>query len=193
MSRSRDGGRRLRHVRATPIDASRAIALGPATCTPSDTRSTCRVCGSASGGGSAEVVGRRRGRPEVVDVLDADREPDQASGMVAGSVFHRRRRSKVDSTPPRLVACTHSSVVCGEQVGGQRALGEHDRDDRAEAGVADLADRRVLREPADQLLRRWPARARPARAACAARAARARPRRCPGIAPIRSRRSFSTS
>ena len=33
------------------------------------------------------------------------------SGMVAGSAFQRRRRSKVDSTPPRLVACTHSRVV----------------------------------------------------------------------------------
>ena len=33
------------------------------------------------------------------------------SGIVAGSVFQRRRRSKVDSTPPRLVACTHSVVL----------------------------------------------------------------------------------
>ena len=32
------------------------------------------------------------------------------SGIVAGSVFQRRRRSNVDSTPPRLVACTHSDV-----------------------------------------------------------------------------------
>ena len=49
------------------------------------------------------------------------------SGMVAGSVFQRRRRSNVDSTPPRLVACTHSRGLAGEQVGGHRALGEHDR------------------------------------------------------------------
>ena len=33
------------------------------------------------------------------------------SGMVAGSDFQRRRRSKVDSTPPRLVAWTHSAVA----------------------------------------------------------------------------------
>ncbi len=39
-----------------------------------------------------------------------------------------------------------------QQVGRDRAAGQHDRDDRAEAGVAHLADRRVLLEPAHQLL-----------------------------------------
>ena len=65
--------------------------------------------------------------PEVLDVLDADREPDQPSGMVAGSDFHRRRRSKVDSTPPSEVACTHSEVERASRSAASAPSGEHDR------------------------------------------------------------------
>ena len=39
----------------------------------------------------------------------------------------------------------------GEQVGGHRTLGQHDRDDPAEAGVADLGDRGVLAQPGGEL------------------------------------------
>ncbi len=53
-----------------------------------------------------------------------------ASGIVAGSVFQRRRRSKVDSTPPRMVACTHSFVLCVSRSAASAPCGQHDRDDR---------------------------------------------------------------
>ena len=81
----------------------------------------------------------------------------------------------------------------GEQVGGLRATGEHDRDDAAEAGVADLARPPGGRRAAGPARRRCPGRARRAGAGCAARAGPATPRSVPGIAPSRSRRPLSTS
>ena len=75
-----------------------------------------------------------------------------ASGIVAASDFHRRRRSKVDSTPPRLVACTHSRVERHSRSAASGPPGRHERDDGAEAGVADLADLRVLAQPLDEHL-----------------------------------------
>ena len=131
--------------------------------------------------------------PEVLDVLDADRQPHQAVGdggglgLPAAAPLERRldaaERGGVHPQPG----------LAGEQVGGHRALRPaRSTTIAAEAGVADLADRRVLAEPADELLRRWPGPARPAGAGCAGRAARARPRTVPGIAPSRSRRPLST-
>lgn len=38
------------------------------------------------------------------------------SGTVCGSAGWRRRRSICDSTPPRLVACVHSSVAAATEL-----------------------------------------------------------------------------
>ena len=70
--------------------------------------------------------------------------------MVAGSDFQRRRRSNVDSTPPRLVACTQSAVRAHQQV-GLVGGGQDDRDHRADPGVADLGQQRVVGEAAGEL------------------------------------------
>ena len=114
--------------------------------------------------------------PEVVDVLDADRQPDQArrgwsrarsSSGGAARTSTRRRRGWWRA--PR-------AGLAGEQVGGHRALRQHDRDDAAEPGVADLGDRRVLAEAAGQLLGVGLGALDAAGAGCAGRAARARPR-----------------
>ena len=61
-----------------------------------------------AGSPSSELVQRLlEVEPEVVDVLHADREPDEALGDDGSSPDQRRRRSKVDSTLPRLVAWVH--------------------------------------------------------------------------------------
>ena len=74
------------------------------------------------------------------------------SGIVAGSVFQRRRRSNVDSTPPSEVACTHSFVLWVSRSAASAPWASTIDDDAAEARVADLADRRVPGQPAHQLL-----------------------------------------
>ncbi len=100
----------------------------------------------ASSSAVAQVV------PEVVDVLDADREPHQAlgDGGRLGLPAAAALEGRLD--PAQRGGVHPQPGLAHQQVGGQRALGEHDRDDAAEAGVADLADRRVLAEPAHQLL-----------------------------------------
>ena len=62
---------------------------------------------------------------------------------MSGSEACRRRRSISDSTPPRLVACVHSRVGRRDPLGTLGAAGHLDRDDRAEAGVADPLHARV--------------------------------------------------
>ena len=81
----------------------------------------------------------------------------------------------------------------GEQVGGHPALGELDRHDRAEAGVADHADGGVLRAAGGRARARWPARGRAAPRGSADHAGPATPRTGPGALPTRSRRFLSTS
>ena len=56
---------------------------------------------------AAELAGRLAGHTAVSAV-----HYPGFGAMVSGSLFHRRRRSIVDSTPPRLVACTHNAVPC---------------------------------------------------------------------------------
>ena len=74
--------------------------------------------------------------PEVVDVLDTDGHPDEALGDGGGLGLPARRRSKVDSTPPSEVACTHNDVACVSRSAAS-AVGSTTEIDRAEARVAD--------------------------------------------------------
>ena len=151
-------------------------------------RDVARACGSRpSRLRACQQVG-----PEVLDVLDADREPQQGVGDVAGSApsaggvpgsTRRRRASGVHPEPGR----------CGDSVGRVRAAGRDDADHRAEAGVAHLGRRPGGRRGGGPARRRSPGRAPCARAGCAGRAAPARPPACPGSAPSRSRRPLSTS
>ena len=62
------------------------------------------------------------------------------SGMVAASVFQRRRRSKVDSTPPSDVACTQSFVLRVSRSAAIAPWASTIETIAAEPGVADLAD-----------------------------------------------------
>ena len=141
---------------------------------------------------SASVSGRRSRAPsqvvpQVVDVLDADREAHQR-------VRDRRRFRApaaapldVDSTPPRLVACTHSFVL---RVSGRLPSrpGPARSDDPAHAGIADLTDGGCdSRRRTSSWALAW---ARSTRSAgCAARGARGRPPS--GRAPRRSGRGGS--
>ena len=130
--------------------------------------------------------------PEVLDVLDADREPHQplgdgrpartSSGGGARTTTPRRRGWWRAPTDRRGA---HQQV---RLVGG----GQHDRDHRAEAGVADLGEERMV------------ARRRASSAAfdCARSTRRCsvrRPRSAsqasngPGVLPCTSRRPLSTS
>src|SRR6478609_9649200 len=90
----------------------------------------------------AEVV------PEVLDVLDADGEPDQPVGDGGGLGL-----PAAAALEARLDAAERGGVdpearLAAEEVGGHLALGEHDADDRAEPGVAHLRQRGVLAEAA---------------------------------------------
>src|SRR6476659_2698352 len=64
------------------------------------TRNECAVAASA------DSRSAQRSSTSSMPTLSRTRP----SGIVAGSVFHRRRRSRVDSTPPSEVACTHREV-----------------------------------------------------------------------------------
>ena len=72
-----------------------------------------RRTGSYGATGSGErVEGCREVAPQVLDVLDAHRQPDERlRHRRALSAGQRRRRSRVDSTPPRLVVWTHSRTA----------------------------------------------------------------------------------
>ena len=137
--------------------------------------------GAPRPGARSELVEcRRQVVPQVLDVLDADRQPDQAlgdGGRLGASTGGAARRS---TRRRRGWWRAPTARSAGQQVGGERALGQHHRDDRAEARVADLADGRVLAPAGGPAPGRWPGPARAARAACAGRAAPARPRTCRG-------------
>ncbi len=91
----------------------------------------------------------------------------RSSGTVGDSVAKRRRRSSDDSTPPRLVAGTHSAQGVHDGVRRGDASDGSQADDRAEPGhqrgralvpgvvrqrrVPDLRDRGVLGQPAGEL------------------------------------------
>ena len=114
------------------------------------------------------------------------------SGMVAASVFQRRRRSNVDSTLPSEVACTHSDVEWVSRSARSAPVDARSRRSRRSRGSA---------PPRPRGAPRGGARARSA-LACARSTRRCRVRRprsasqasnVPGIAPTRSRRPLRTS
>ena len=80
-----------------------------------------RLTGRAPAGASRVSAAGCQVGPEVLDVLDPDREPDERLAAPSRSpTAHRRRRSRVDSTPPRLVAWIHSADPVGQRVGRGR-------------------------------------------------------------------------
>ena len=74
------------------------------------------------------------------------------SGMVAGSLLPAPPPLEGGLDPAEAGGVHPQGRLARQQVGGERALGEHDRHDGAEAGVAHLADGGVLRQAAHQLL-----------------------------------------
>ena len=117
-------------------------------------------------------VGRFSGTERRHRVADVDRATSRPIGEASSAGARSAQRSSTSSMPTdsrtsavgdrgrlglpapaplegRLDAAQRRRVhpqrrLADEQVGGQRTLGEHDRDDAAEAGVAHLGDRRVL-------------------------------------------------
>ena len=90
--------------------------------------------------------------PEVLDVLDADRQAHQSLGdgrrlgLPAPAALQRRL------DPAQRRGVHPEAGLAAEQVGRHLALREHDADDAAEARVADLRQRGVLAESAYELL-----------------------------------------
>ena len=107
-----------------PVEQLAALLLAPARTRP---KALCERRPRAAGA-------RLQVAPEVLDVLDADRQPQQVlrHGDATRSA-NRRRRSRVDSTPPRLVAGTQSRRARDDGVRRVGAAVRAQADDRAEA------------------------------------------------------------
>ena len=88
---------------------------------------------------SVACISERSGEilPELVDIFEADREPQQSGGMRSPS--QRWRLSIVELTPPRLVAFVITCVL----VSTAPRVGDVERDQPRVAGVADDLDRRM--------------------------------------------------
>ena len=146
----------------TPTQARGARCGGPVTRGPvtrgSWSRRTPRGACPATISPRYSDIGRLRSRaedevlPEVLDVLDADREPEQALGDGGGLGLPAAAALEggLDAAERGGVDPQLGGVL--DEVGERPPLAQHDRDHRAEAGVADLGDVGSLREPADELL-----------------------------------------
>ena len=107
-----------------------------------------------------------------------DREPEQVLGHRERLGWRAGGAARAgDSTPPRLVACTHSRVAARPARRPRRRRAHLDRRrSPPQPGVAAPArTRRVRRRAGARARPRWPGPARPAGAGCAGRAAPARP------------------
>ena len=143
------GSRRSqRELLNQPLRCLPSVGTGSPTRWSSLSRPPQRRLGVCSTGDGSRACARSAHRSSTSSMPTESRT--RPSGMVVGSDFQRRRRSNVDSTPPRLVACTHSAVERTSR-SAWSAVGRTIEIIAAEAGVADLGRQRVAGQPAGQL------------------------------------------